>query len=356
MSKGKDILEKLLQDPEITEIMINGPENIFIEKGGQKYLSEHKFSSNQELLEVAQEVFAKREKKIDKDNPYGDVCLEDGSRVNVVISPIALQGIAVTIRKFSKSITSLDDLIKLEALTEKAAKFLIAGIKGRLNMLFSGGTGTGKTTTLEMLSYHIPEQERIITIEDTAELKMHHDNLVSMETKDPDYQGRGGADLSALIKNSLRMRPDRIIIGEVRGPEALDMIQAMSTGHRGTLAVMHGNSPKEALARLETLILSSGIALSVLDVRKMISDTIDIVIQQNKFPDGTRKIVNISEVRGIERGEIALQDLFVFHKRGRDAQGKILGSLSPRMRMFPKFFNEFQKAGLIDEKTFSDDE
>ncbi len=356
MSQAQEIIQKLLSEPDITEIMINGPQSVFIERHGHKVLTEYKFQDNDELLRMLSEMFGAREKRLDKNHPFGDVCLADGSRVNAIIPPLALQGITVTIRKFSKEIQTLGDLVKLNALTPKAAQFLIAAVKGRLNILFSGGTGTGKTTTMEMLSYHIPEQERIITIEDTAELKMHHTNLVSLETQDADQSGRPEVTLSDLIRNSLRMRPDRLIIGEVRGPEALDMVQAMSTGHRGTLAVLHGNSPKEALARLETLILSSGIKLSLLDIRRMIANTIDIVVQQEKFDDGTRRITHIAEARGVEREEIAIQDLFVFRKEGRDEHRRIKGSLRPCMRMFPKFFNEFQRAGILDEKIFSEDE
>ncbi len=355
MPAAREILDKLLEDPDITEIMINGPDKVFVEKGGVKTLTDIKFAGNEDILSMINEIFSKREKRVNENRPYGDVCLEDGSRVNVIIPPSVLQGVAVTIRKFSQNIRSLDDLVKLGSLSRKAADFLIACIKGKLNIIFSGGTGTGKTTTLEMLSYYIPEQERVITIEDTAELKLHHSNLISLETKDPDEQGKGGVSLSDLIRNSLRMRPDRLIIGEVRGAESLDMIQAMSTGHKGTLAAVHGNSPLQVLARLEALILSSGIKLSLPDIRRMIADTINIIVQQEKFDDGTRHITYISEVRGTERGEIVLQDLFKFRKKGRDENGKILGYLKPSMRMYPLFFNAFQREGLLDESIFSDD-
>ena len=355
MPAAREILDKLLEDPDITEIMINGPDKVFVEKGGVKTLTDIKFAGNEDILSMINEIFSKREKRVNENRPYGDVCLEDGSRVNVIIPPSVLQGVAVTIRKFSQNIRSLDDLVKLGSLSRKAADFLIACIKGKLNIIFSGGTGTGKTTTLEMLSYYIPEQERVITIEDTAELKLHHSNLISLETKDPDEQGKGGVSLSDLIRNSLRMRPDRLIIGEVRGAESLDMIQAMSTGHKGTLAAVHGNSPLQVLARLEALILSSGIKLSLPDIRRMIADTINIIVQQEKFDDETRHITYISEVRGTERGEIVLQDLFKFRKKGRDENGKILGYLKPSMRMYPLFFNAFQREGLLDESIFSDD-
>jgi len=346
--------KELLKDPEITEIMVNGTRGIFIEKFGQKRELDFSFENEQEVMEIIKEIFSSQGKRIDKYRPYADVCLEDGTRVNAIIPPLARQGPSITIRKFSTNLKSLDDLVANHTLTEKAAKFLIACIKGKLNILISGATGSGKTTTLEMLSYHIPEEERIITIEDTAELKIHHKNLVSLETRDPDEEGKGEVTLRHLIKNALRMRPDRIILGEVRGEEALDLIQAMSTGHRGTLAVIHGNSPSEVLARLETLILSSGIKLPPEEIRKMIAQTINIVIQQEQLSDGSRKITHIAELRGIERGEIVVQDIFAFKMEGKTPEGKIKGRLKSVMRMYPKFFSEFQKLGLLDEKVFSD--
>jgi pilus assembly protein CpaF len=239
-------------------------------------------------------------------------------------------------------------------LSEKMRDFLIACIKGQVNILFSGPTGSGKTTTMEMLSYHIPEQERIITIEDTAELVLHHENLVPMETRAPDREDKGEVTLRDLIRNALRMRPDRIIVGEVRGPEALDMIQAMSTGHRGTLAVIHGNSPQEITSRMETLILSSGIKLPIMEIRRMIGNTLNVIVQQERSPDGVRRVTNISEVRGVERDEVALQDLFIFQRQGKTPEGKIKGAFKTVMRMYPRFFAEFQRQGIMDEKIFGD--
>ncbi len=352
---GYERLKRLLEDPDITEIMVNGTKGVFIEKFGKTTQLDFSFQSEEEIMEAIQKIFSSQGKRIDKYHPYGDVCLEDGSRVNAIIPPLARQGPSITIRKFSAKLKSLDDLIANQTLTKKAAEFLIACIKGRLNILISGGTGSGKTTTLEMLSYHIPEEERIITIEDTAELKIHHKNLVSLETRDPDEEGKGEVSLRDLIKNALRMRPDRLIIGEVRGEEALDMIQAMSTGHKGTLAVIHGNSPQEVLSRLETLVLSSGIKLPNQEVRRIIAQTITIVIQQEQLSDGSRKITHIAEVRGLEREEIALQDVFAFKMEGKTPEGKIKGKLRPVMRMYPKFFSGFQKLGLLDERVFSDE-
>jgi len=353
MTKGVEKIKKLLVDPTITEIMINGSKATFVEVEGRKRNLDIIFSP-EEMKEVVDDIFKDSSKNVSAHAPYVDICLEDGSRVNVIIEPLSRLGTAITIRKFSQEIKSLDDLIAKDTISKKMADFLIACIKGGVSMLFSGGTGAGKTTTMEMLSLHIPEEERIVLIEDTAELQLNHGNMVSLETRSVDEDGKGEVTLGDLIRNSLRMRPDRIIIGEVRGPEALDMIKAMSTGHRGTLAVIHGNSPQEVLSRLETLILSSGIKLPIEEIRKLVTNTINIVVQQERLLDGSRRITHISEVRGIERGEIVIQDLFTFKSQGKTPEGKIIGKFSSVMRMYPKFFAEFQKLGIIDQKTFSD--
>ena len=353
MAKGVEKIKKLLSDPAITEIMINGSVATFIEIEGRKKSIDLVFNL-EEIKEAIDEIFKKSGKNVSARLPYADICMEDGSRANVIIEPLARFGSAITIRKFSQDIKSLDDLVNRDALSQKMADFLVACIKGRLSILFSGATGAGKTTTMEMLSFHIPEEERVVTIEDTAELKLHNKNIVSLETRSPDEEGKGEVSLRDLIRNSLRMRPDRIIVGEVRGPEALDMLQAMSTGHKGTLAVIHGNSPQEIVSRLETLILSSGIKLPIEEIRKMISNTIDIIVQQERFSDGSRRITHISEVRGIERGEISIQDLFIFKSQGKTPEGKIKGKFTTTMRMYPKFFADFQKLGLLNDKAFSD--
>jgi len=353
MAEGVDKLQKLLDDPKITEIMINGSKATFVETEGISRSIDVKFSDT-DIKEVIDGVFIKAGKQVSKNHPYADLCMDDGSRLNIILHPLARFGTAITIRKFSKEIESLKDLLGRGAMSQKMADFLIACIKGKLNMLFSGATGTGKTTTLEMLSYHIPDHERIVTIEDTAELQLHQPNLVSLETKDADPEGKGEVTLRDLIKNALRMRPDRIILGEVRGEEALDMIQAMSTGHKGTLAVVHGSSPKDILSRIEAMVLSSGIKLPLEEIRKMLIATLDIVIQHERFIDGSRRITHISEVRGLERGEIALQDLFIFREEGKTPEGKLKGSFKTTMKMYPKFFAPFQKQGLLDDKIFSD--
>jgi len=342
-----------LKDPKITEIMINGSQDTFLEIGGLKSKIDMIFSE-EDINDIIEEFFNKVGKPISYYNPNGDVCLPDGSRMNLITYPLARCGTAITIRKFNRELHSIEDLINEGSMTRNMADFLIACVKGKVNILFSGATGSGKTTTMEMLSFHIPEQERVITIEDTAELRLHQQNLVPMETRTPDKDGKGEVTLRDLIRNALRMRPDRIIVGEVRGPEALDMIQAMSTGHRGTLAVIHGNSPQEITSRLETLILSSGIKLPIEEIRRMIGNTLNVIVQQERYFDGVRRITHISEARGVERGEVALQDLFIFRREGRTPDGKIKGKFKTVMRMYPRFFAEFQRLGLLDEKIFAD--
>ncbi|MDD3296167.1 MAG: ATPase, T2SS/T4P/T4SS family [Candidatus Omnitrophica bacterium] len=353
MAQGVEKLKKLLSDASITEIMINGAQATYLEIDGIKHKIDVIFS-DKDINDVIEYYFTKVGKNISYYNPYGDVCTEDGSRINIIQYPLARCGTTITIRKFDRQLHSLDDLVAKETLSKKMAEFLIACIKGKINILFSGATGSGKTTTMEMLSHHIPEQERLVTIEDTAELVLHQENLVPMETRTPDKDGKGEVTLRDLIRNALRMRPDRIIVGEVRGPEALDMIQAMSTGHRGTLAVIHGNSPQEITSRLETLILSSGIRLPVEEIRRMIGNTLNVIIQQERFPDGIRRITHISEARGVERNEVALQDLFIFRREGKSPDGKIKGKFKTVMRNYPRFFPEFQRLGLLDDKAFSD--
>lgn len=355
MGQGIEKIATLLRDPKITEIMINGSKMTFIEVGGLKHKLEMIFTE-EDLKDVIEEFFNKVGKPISYYNPFGDVCLDDGSRVNIITYPLARCGTSITIRKFNRELHSLDDLINEGTLTKRMADFLIACVLGRVNILFSGATGSGKTTTMEMLSYYIPEQERVVTIEDTAELRLHQENLVPMETRAPDRDGKGEVTLRDLIRNALRMRPDRIIVGEVRGPEALEMIQAMSTGHRGILAVIHGNSPQEITSRMETLILSSGIKLPVEEIRRMIGNTLNIIVQQERFSDGVRRLTHISEVRGVEHGEVALQNLFIFRREGKTPEGKILGKFKTVMRMYPRFFTEFQRLSLLDEKIFSGEE
>ncbi|MBU1999268.1 MAG: ATPase, T2SS/T4P/T4SS family [Candidatus Omnitrophota bacterium] len=345
-------LQKLLDDPAVSEIMINGPQKIFVERGGKKVLSDVTFSSEEELLGVLKKVYEKSGKRLGDDILYSDTCLDDGTRINVILFPLSRFGISATLRKFSKAITGLEDLIKLGTLSQKAADFLIACTKGRINILFSGGTGVGKTTLLQGLSHYFGTGERVITIEDAAELKIPQENLVSLETKSADRDGKGEVTLRDLIRNALRMTPDRIIMGEVRGPEAIDMIQAMATGHSGTLGVVHGNSPKDVIARLETMIMMAGLDLPLSEIRKMIVSTINLIVHVERLQDGNRKVTYITEIRGIEQEEVFLNDLFVFDKLKIDENGHVIGELKPCIRYFPTFFPKFQKMGLLSEKAF----
>ena len=353
MSDGRAKLDKLLGDSTITEIMINGSKGTFIEISGKKRKLDILFSA-EEIEDVIDEIFREAGKNVSDITPYADICMKDGSRANVIINPLSRFGTAVTIRKFFSELQDLDDLIEQGTLNRKMADFLIACIKGKLNIIFSGGTGAGKTTTLEMLSKHIPEQERIVTIEDTAELKLHHDNIVSLETRVPDEKGKGEVTLQDLIKNSLRMRPDRIIVGEVRGAEALDMIQAMTTGHKGTMGVVHGSSPREVIGRIETMILSSGIKLPLDDIRKMMVNSLDLIVQQERFSDGIRRITYITEVKGLYNRDVELHNLFAFLKQGTTPKGEVRGNYKPVIKNYPSFYSDFIKSGLMNESIFKD--
>jgi len=340
-------LQTLIDDANISEIMINGPKKVFIEKDGRKTACGVQFADEQELLRLAERIFAATGKWIGTDVPYADTCLPDGTRVNVIVFPIARGGIAVTLRKFAKNIRSLDDLIRLGTLNKKAAEFLVACVVGKINMLISGGTGTGKTTLLQLLSGHFAPQERVITIEDAAELRMAQENVISLETRAPDRDGKGEVTMRDLIRNSLRMAPDRLVVGEVRGPEALDMIQAMATGNSGTIGIIHGNSPREVIARLETMIMMSGISLPLLQVRRLIASSIPLVVHLERLADGSRRVTSIAELRGMDREAIVFNDLFLFDAERTDDQGRIIGTLKLTLRHHPQFFQKLQRLKLV---------
>ena len=357
MSKDQNYgpIQQLLDDPAISEIMINGYRKVFVEKKGIKSLTDVVFASDEELVKLVERIYGERGKRIAYDVPYADVCLEDGTRVNAIIAPMSRFGISVTFRKFSKEIQSAEDLLRLGTLNKKALDFLIACVKGRINMIFSGGTGVGKTTLLQMLSQYFAKEERVITIEDAAELKIERENYVSLETRPPDENDRGGVSLRDLIRNSLRMAPDRLVIGEIRGAEAVDMIQALATGHSGTIGVMHGNSPREVIARLETMILMSGINIPHWDVRKLIASTVQLIVHMERMQDGSRKITHMTEIRGLEKEEIAFNDLFLYRYDRVDEQGKLIGTLRPAIRYYPLFFQKLQKMDLVSDKIFVKD-
>ncbi|MGB8213719.1 MAG: CpaF family protein [Anaerolineales bacterium] len=322
---GYGPLQRLLDDPDITEIMVNGPRKIFIEKKGRLERTNVVFEDNLHILKVIDRIVSPLGRHIDSESPMVDARLPDGSRVNAVVPPCAVDGPSITIRKFRKEKMSIAQLTESNSLTQGMADFLRACVLGRLNIIISGGTGSGKTTFLNVLSGFIPEGERIVTIEDAAELQLQQDNVVRLETKLASVEGEGVVSIRELVRNSLRMRPDRIVVGECRGGEALDMLQAMNTGHDGSLTTIHANTPRDALSRLETLVLMAGMDLPLKIVRQQISSAVDVIVQMSRFRDGERKITAISEVAGMEGDVIVLSDIFKFNQTGMDAEGKISG-------------------------------
>ncbi|WP_079909115.1 CpaF family protein [Paenibacillus sp. 32352] len=327
--RGLDILQPLVDDPTVSEIMINRYDQIFIEQDGRISLTEMKFESKEKLEDVIQAIVARVNRAVNEANPIVDARLLDGSRVNVVLSPIALEGAAMTIRKFPESPLTLDMLVAKGSLTDAAASFLIRLVRAKYNLFIGGGTGSGKTTFLNALSQYIPDDERLITIEDSAELQIRTvPNLVRLETRNANTEGKGEITIRDLIRSSLRMRPNRIIVGEVRGAEALDMLQAMNTGHDGSLSTGHANSTEDMLSRLETMVLS-GAALPVEVIRKQICSAIDVMIHLQRLRDRSRRVTEISEIVGMEGGEVKLNRLFEFVEQGEDASGKVIGELRP---------------------------
>ncbi len=321
-------LRPLMEDKTISEIMINGPYKIYIQRKGKIELSDVRFQDSKELLFTIQKILAGSSsgRRVDESSPYVDFSLSDGSRVNVILPPVSLIGPVVTIRKFSSDIETVEDLLRLGMLNREMADFLIAAIVAKLNIIFSGATGTGKTTTLNVLSRHIPERERIVTIEDTAELKLKQAHVVSLQAKAANVEGKGVISIGDLFVNSLRMRPDRIIIGEVRGNEALDLILSISSGHSGALAIVHGESPKDCYNRLVTMLLSTGIPLSVDEIRRQIVCAVDLIVHTELFVDGTRRITHVTDVASvIENDDVALKDIFYFKEEQITSDGKVLG-------------------------------
>ena len=338
-------IQPLLNDPEVTEIMVNGPRKIYIEKKGHLERTMVVFEDNLHILIIIDRIVSPLGRHIDSDSPMVDARLPDGSRVNAVIPPCAVDGPSLTIRKFRKEKYSMAQLIEFNSLTQGMADFLRACVLGRLNIIISGGTGSGKTTFLNVLSGFIPEEERIVTIEDAAELQLQQDHVVRLETKLANVEGHGVVSVRELVRNSLRMRPDRIVVGECRGGEALDMLQAMNTGHDGSLTTIHANSPRDALSRLETLVLMAGMDLPIKIVRQQISSAVDVIVQMSRLRDGTRKLTAITEVAGMEGDVVTLSDIFKFSQTGVDVDGKILGQLKPT-GIRPLFGPRLEVAGL----------
>ena len=342
---GLGPLEEFLSDPSISEIMVNRSKQIYIERDGKLRLSDKTFSSDQAVLGVIERIVAPLGRRIDESSPMVDARLKDGSRVNAIIPPLAVKGPSITIRKFKAEALSTDQLIKFGTLTPGMAEFIEMCIQARKNVIVSGGTGSGKTTTLNCLSAFIPEGERIVTVEDACELQLRQQHWISLETRPPNIEGSGEVTIRDLVKNCLRMRPDRIIVGECRGGEALDMLQAMNTGHDGSLTTAHANSPRDALSRLETMVLMSGMELPVRAIREQIASAVDIIVQQSRFSDGSRKITHISEVTGMEVDIISLQDIFYFKQEGFDEDNKVLGRYVAT-GFIPKFYDELQRRGI----------
>ena len=353
---GLGPIESLLKDPSITEIMVNGPEKVFIERMGKLQLSGVQFHDDAHVMNIIERILSPIGRHIDESTPLVDARLKDGSRVNIIIPPLALCGPCITIRKFAQKALSVENLISFGTLDRKMADFIKACIQARINILVSGGTGSGKTTTLNVLSSFIPENERIVTIEDAAELKLQQTHVVTLESRPANIEGSGQITIRDLVKNALRMRPDRIIVGEVRSGEALDMLQAMNTGHDGSLTTAHANTPRDALSRLETMVLMAGFEMPVRAIREQISSAIELILQQSRLKDGSRKITYITEVQHMEGDVITTQDLFRFEQTGMDADGKLTGHFVST-GMQPSFMEKFQTNGVeLPEDFFMPDE
>ena len=345
--RGLDILQPLVDDPSVTEIMINGPHNVFIEQNGMLFKKEISFGTDERLENVIQNIVAKVNRTVNESTPIADARLQDGSRVNIVLPPIALSGPSVTIRKFPEDPMTVQQLLKYESITPEVADFLERLVKAKYNIFISGGTGSGKTTFLNAMSNFIPHDERVITIEDSAELQIKGvANLVRLETRNANMEGKGEISIRDLIKSSLRMRPERIVVGEVRGPEALDMLQAMNTGHDGSLSTGHANSTKDILSRLETMVLS-GASMPLEAIRQQIASALDVIIQLARLRDKSRRTIEISEVLGIENGEIKLNTLYRFEETGEDEDKRIIGGLV-RTENAMAHLEKFRMAGIAE--------
>ena len=348
-------LEDLLADDSVSEIMVNGPDKVYIERGGKLQLSDCQFTDDASVLSVIERIIAPLGRRCDESQPYVDARLADGSRVNAIIAPLALSGPTITIRKFSKKALTPDDFIRFGTWTHNAAEFMKLCVWLRKNVIVAGGTGSGKTTLLNLLSGYIPHSERIVTVEDAAELRLQQPHVVRLEARPPNIEGKGAVPIRDLVKNCLRMRPDRIIVGECRGGEALDMLQAMNTGHDGSLTTVHANSPRDVISRLETMVLMSGMELPSRAIREQIASAVDIIIHESRLSDGSRKVTAITEVTGLEGNQIVMQDLFAFNQKGVGSDGKIIGEFKPTGAM-PTWFDQLAGRGIkCDPRMFDPD-
>ncbi len=342
---GYGPLEALLPDPEISEIMVNGPKQIFVERNGELLETDVKFENEEHLLRIIDRIVSPLGRRVDADNPTADARLPDGSRVNVIIPPVAVDGPHITIRKFLQTKITMDDLVSMGELTIYMAKFLEACVVTRLNILVTGNTSSGKTTVLNALSGFIPDKERIVTIEDAVELKLKQRHVVRLETKLPNVDGSGAVSVRDLVRNALRMRPDRIVVGEVRGGEAMDMLQAMNTGHTGSLTTLHANIPRDAISRLETMAMMAGLDMPLLAIRKQIAASVNLIVHLARFSDGSRKMTHITELSGMEGEVVTLTDIFKFDQSGVTPEGKIIGQLRPT-GMRPLFTPRLEASGF----------
>jgi pilus assembly protein CpaF len=351
---GLGPLEPFVRDPEVTEIMVNNWDTIYVERAGKLYWTGTKFHDEQQLRRTIDKIVGKVGRRVDEASPYVDARLPDGSRVNAVIPPLSIDGPALTVRKFAADPYQADDLVEFGTMTSAVSRFLEACVRGRINVLVAGGTGAGKTTTLNVVSSFIPDDERILTIEDAAELKLQQPHVVRLESRPPNIEGKGQVSIRDLVRNALRMRPDRIVVGEVRGAEALDMLQAMNTGHDGSISTIHSNSPRDALSRLETITMMAGMELSSKSIREQIASAVQLIIYQQRLKDGSRRFTHVTEVVGMEGEVITLQDIFLFDfAAGLDEEGKFRGRLkSTGLR--PKFLDKLAERGVhLDPDVFA---
>jgi pilus assembly protein CpaF len=350
---GLGPLEVLLEDPTVSDILVNGFRRIYVERNGRLELTAQRFRDDRHLREVIEKIVSAVGRRIDESSPMVDARLPDGSRVNAIVPPLAIDGPILSIRKFTKTMLTLDDLIRMRALTAGIGELLAASVRARLNIIISGGTGSGKTTMLNLLSGFISPEERIVTIEDSAELQLRQDHVVRLETRPANVEGKGEVTQRALVRNSLRMRPDRIILGEIRADEALDMLQAMNTGHDGSLATVHANTPQDALTRIETMVAMSGLEIPPHAVRQQIASAIHVVIQMQRLADGSRKLISLQEVHGLTDGEIVLREIFRFDQTGLDAQGRVRGRFRAT-GLVPAFLDRLHVRGCVVSRTLFD--